>query len=115
MYFQRLNATLARELDAAQIRAPRAAYYAMSLTVEFRAVWLYRIYQGVLERLGSPISLRGLLAEEEGHLTKMLEGLRGLDALAAVRVRRFCEIETRLFGRALRGLENDLEAPALAA
>jgi hypothetical protein len=115
MYFQRLDATLSKALREAQIAAPRAAYYAMSMIVEFRAVWLYRIYQPVLARLASPISLKSLLAEEEAHLERMADGLRVLGALEERLVRRLCDAERRLFERALGALERDLEAPALAA
>ena len=55
-YFQRLEAQILRALPADAGR--RAPYLTMSMLVEFRAVWGYRIYQTVLARAGHGISLK---------------------------------------------------------
>ena len=98
-YFQRLEAEMVRAFPA-NIH-PRAVYLTMSMVVEFRAVWGYRLYQEALVRAGSIVSLKSLLAEESGHLTDMAERLRGLGELDGPRLRGFCAIETALYRRLL--------------
>ena len=75
--------------------------HTVSMVVEFRAVWGYRLYQEALVRAGSIVSLKSLLAEESGHLTDMAERLRGLGELDGPRLRGFCAIETALYRRLL--------------
>ena len=47
----------------------------MSLIVELRAVWFYRLYQETLSEHELSLSLRSVLAEEELHLDAMLARL----------------------------------------
>jgi hypothetical protein len=96
-YFQRLEAEMVRTFPA-DIH-PRAIYLTMSMVIESRAVWGYRLYQAALVRAGSIVSLKSLLAEESGHLTDMAERLQGLGELDIVRLRQFCVIETTLYSR----------------
>jgi hypothetical protein len=98
-YFQRLEAEMVRAFPA-NIH-PRATYLTMSMVVEFRAVWGYRLYQAALVNARSMVSLKSLLAEEAGHLTDMAERLRGLGELDIDRLRRFCAVETALYARML--------------
>jgi hypothetical protein len=98
-YFQRLEAEMVRAFPA-DIH-PRATYLTMSMVVEFRAVWDYRLYQAALVNARSMVSLKSLLAEEAGHLTDMAERLRGLGELDIDRLRRFCAVETKLYARLL--------------
>jgi hypothetical protein len=98
-YFQRLEAEMVRAFPA-DIH-PRAIYLTMSMIVEFRAVWGYRLYQAALVRAGNAVSLKSLLAEESGHLTDMADRLRGLGELDIARLRGFCAIETGLYRRLL--------------
>ena len=98
-YFQRLEAEMVRAFPAGT--HPRAVYLTMSMVIEFRAVWGYRLYQAALTRAGSIVSLKSLLAEEAGHLTDMAARLEGLGELDLPRLRRFCAVETELFARML--------------
>jgi hypothetical protein len=98
-YFHRLEAEIARVFDADA--HPRAVYLTMSMIVEFRAVWGYRLYQAALESAGHTVSLKSLLAEERGHLTNMAERLHGLSELDHARVRELCAIEQRLYRKLL--------------
>jgi hypothetical protein len=98
-YFQRLEAEMVRAFPAGT--HPRAIYLTMSMVVEFRAVWGYRLYQAALVRARSLVSLKSLLAEEAGHLTDMAERLAGLGELDVEQLRRFCAVETGLYGRLL--------------
>jgi hypothetical protein len=102
-YFQRLEASVVSALGTDADR--RAAYLTMSLTVEFRAVWAYRIYQTVLTGAGQAISLKSLLAEEAGHLTDMAERLEGLGQFDTARQRRLLAIEKSLYERLLSALD----------
>jgi hypothetical protein len=103
-YFQRLEAEMVRAFPAGT--HPRAVYLTMSMVVEFRAVWGYRLYQAALVRAGSIVSLKSLLAEESGHLTDMAERLRGLGEFDLGRLRSFCTTETMLYGRFLQALDD---------
>jgi hypothetical protein len=107
MYFQRLDATVKRTVSSADARA---AYLYMSLTVEFRALWLYRLYENLLERLRASLSLRGVLAEEEGHLEGMADRLQALDVWDPELADRLCREERRLFIRLLVALEDHVRA-----
>ena len=98
-YFQRLEAEMVRTFPA-NIH-PRAIYLTMSMVIEFRAVWGYRLYHAALTKAGSMVSVKSLLAEEAGHLTDMAERLRGLGELDIGRLRRFCAAETALYERLL--------------
>jgi hypothetical protein len=105
-YFQRLEAEMVRAFPAGT--HPRAVYLAMSMVVEFRAVWGYRLYQTALTRAGSPVSLKSLLAEESGHLTDMADRLEALGEFDLARLRRFCAVETALYERMLEALSGTL-------
>ena len=95
MYFGRLDAAIAAELGAdTPVEVP---YLYVSLTVELRAIWTYRLYQSVLEKRPGALSLKSVLAEEELHLKQMLKRLRQLGADPEVRVPVFANTEDRLF------------------
>ena len=73
MYFSKLEAILIqrfRETDNS-----RLIYLYMSLLVEFRAVWAYKLLQESVDLHGLEISLDKLLAEEHGHLHSMVRRL----------------------------------------
>ena len=67
MYFGRMDAGISRQVEE------RAAYGWVSLIIELRACWLYRIYNEVVEAAGVHLPLKGLIAEEDGHLEEMFE------------------------------------------
>ncbi len=105
-YFQRLEAEMVRAFPASV--HPRAIYLTMSMVIEFRAVWGYRLYQAALTRAGSIVSLKSLLAEEAGHLTDMAARLQALGELDLPRLRRFCDLETALYSAFLGALSCSL-------
>lgn len=105
-YFQRLEAEMVRAFPAGT--HPRAVYLTMSMVIEFRAVWGYSLYQAALVRVGSPVSLKSLLAEESGHLTDMAERLEALGELDLARLRRFCAAETALYERMQEALSTTM-------
>jgi hypothetical protein len=95
MYFGRLDAAITAELGQdTHIEVP---YLYVSLIVELRAIWTYRLYQSVLEQRPGALSLKSVLAEEELHLEQMQERLRQLGAEPAAFIPAFVRIEDRLF------------------
>ena len=67
MYFGRMDAGISKQVEA------NSAYGWVSLIIELRACWLYRIYNEVVEEAGVHLPLKGLIAEEDGHLEEMFE------------------------------------------
>jgi hypothetical protein len=95
MYFGRLDATVGDALGAnSHVEVP---YLYVSLIVELRAIWTYRLYQEVLTEGSAGLSLKSVLAEEELHLEQMTCRLRELGTDPEARVPRFARIEDRLF------------------
>lgn len=102
MYFQRFEATMAREL--ASCRDDIAVYLYMSMIIELRAVWFYSLYQQALARIDHSMSLKRLLGEEQNHLTDMAERLDHAGELSDERVDGFIQAEHRLYARMLDAL-----------
>ena len=112
-YMGRLDAEIASELgDGAELALP---YLYMSLIVELRAVWLYRLYQTALAEHRTGITLKSVLAEEELHLAAMLARLSELDEAAAIRIDRFCTLENKRFRALWDVIEDECGRERLAA
>lgn len=103
MYFQRLEAQMKRTLESQ--RSLRATYLYMSMIVEFRALWFYRLYQHTLKRLGHGLSLKRVIGEEENHLLDVASRLETEGELSDARAAGFLAAERRLYERLLRGLQ----------
>lgn len=73
MYFSKLEALLIQRFR--ETENSRLIYLYMSLLVEFRAVWAYKLLQESVDVHGLEISLDKLLAEEHGHLHSMVRRL----------------------------------------
>ena len=112
MYFQRLEAMLSRLLR--ESGSARAIYLYMSLIVEFRALWFYRVYQQSLNRAGHSMSLKRILGEEQSHLIEMAKRLDSDDELSDSRVAAFLSFEQKLFERMLDALEQAVRQPLAA-
>ena len=94
-YMGRLDANITSECGrSADAGLP---YLYMSLIVELRAVWFYRLYQAVLDEHATGISLKSVLAEEELHLDAMLARLTETDEECSARMGRFQESEQQRF------------------
>ncbi|MBL4693091.1 MAG: hypothetical protein JKY92_07150 [Magnetovibrio sp.] len=104
MYIKRLVSYIA--LDVKDEAEPlRVAYLYMSMIIEFRAVWSFELFQKSLDGAGVKVSLKSLLAEEQGHLAEMEENLANLDVGTSERIIRFLAKERVLFERLLGRLE----------
>jgi hypothetical protein len=82
----------------------------MSLIVEFRALWFYRLYQQALTRFRSALSLKRVLGEEQNHLGEVAQRLETGGERSDARVERFLELETVLYVRLLGALQRSLGA-----
>lgn len=114
MYFGRLDASIAAGLGPAA--GGEIPYLYVSLIIELRAIWTYRLHQQALDacpRAG--LSLKSILAEENLHLQHMLERLEELDAAPRARVPAFARIEERLFRHLWSVLDGACEALPKAA
>lgn len=114
MYFRRLESYIAQRFKGDQ-SALTAVYLYMSMIIEFRAVWGYTLYQAMLEKKDVKMSLKSLLAEEQGHLTHMEERLAAIGHHSADLIRQFSAEETRLFARMIHAILADMEPQAQAA
>ena len=103
MYFQRLEALIVRLLESQ--RDSQAAYLYMSMIVEFRALWFYRLYEQCLKRAGYAMSLKRLIGEERHHLNDMAQRLELAGDLDDARAHRFLDEERRLYLSLLGALE----------
>jgi hypothetical protein len=89
MYFGRLDAGISSCVDAED------AYPWVSMIVELRACWLYHMYQKALQKAGSSLSLKSLLAEEDLHLAEMFAMVGG----DTPRLQELSALETSLYGK----------------
>jgi hypothetical protein len=112
-YMERLDAEILHELDGAADSA--LPYLYMSLIVELRAVWFYRLYQETLATHQQNVSLRSVVAEEELHLGAMLARLSDMDKDCAPRVKRFQSLERERFRVLWNAIESECSAERLAA
>ena len=113
MYFKRLENFIVTDVEATA-EPRRMAYLYMSMIVEFRAVWAFSVYQLVLDERGMQLSLKSLLAEEQGHLSDMRANLEAADAAMSERIARFLNKEQVLFARFLERLEGSIRTKAAA-
>ena len=83
-----------------------ACYLLTTHTVETRAMEVYPIYQRLLQERVSPISLKTILAEEEGHLEEMEQMIGDTDLESFIGP---CQrIEKALFAEVLGAIEREL-------
>ena len=112
-YMERLDAGIARSLDGTQASA--IPYLYMSLIVELRAVWFYRLYQETLTEHEQALSLKSVLAEEELHLAAMLASLTEIDPDCTAHVRQFQALEQQRFRALWDAIESECSGVRLAA
>lgn len=100
-YLNRLDIEVCRYLkNKFGLRAEKlkyAAYLLVTYAIEVRADALYPVYQEVLQRKGSPVSVRTIIIEEENHLKEMKKQLASLSAHAGEMCQTATELESSLF------------------
>ena len=89
------------------IRRPRLTY-----AIEGRAALLYPIYQDVLAESGSPVSVKMIIVEEEGHLEEMTEQLSALSREWQQHARLACTIEAKLYQQWIKAMGQSLSCVA---
>jgi hypothetical protein len=112
-YMARLDAGITRECGT--LAGSPLPYLYMSLIVEVRAVWFYRLYQAALQENKVGISLKSVLAEEELHLEAMLGRLAEMDAKCAARMAQFRALEQQRFRTLWEAIEQECSGARLAA
>jgi hypothetical protein len=112
MYFQRLEAAMARTL--ARQRSLAATYLYMSLVIEFRALWFYRLYEHSLKRSAHPLSLKRVLGEESSHLEDVARRLEMAGELSDARAAAFLGVEKKLYSRLLEAMQRAVAGVAAA-
>jgi hypothetical protein len=110
LYMDRLDARI-----SAALKPDSLPYLYMSLIIEDRAVWAYRIYHSVLAEQKTGISLSSVLAEERLHLDAMLAEIHRRDTGADEHITAFCGVEHLEFNRFWRAIETALQPLQLAA
>jgi len=95
-YMDRLDAGISSAIPPGEGPLP---YLYMSLIIERRAIWAYRIYQSVLAGRNCGVSLTGVLAEEDRHHDKMLAAIGARDPGLQDRMPAFCAMEHDNFRR----------------
>lgn len=98
-YFGRLDAGLTQPLAKTVHR--ETGYLWVSMVVELRAIWVYRRYQQVLTQAGLPMSLKGIIAEEDRHLEDMVERLDEIGFDVEQALPAAMALEQHLFSRLL--------------
>jgi hypothetical protein len=112
LYMGRLDVEISHELGPS---APMLPYLYMSLIVELRAVWLYKIYQSVLIEQKMGLSLKSILAEEELHRRAMFTQLHEIDQRCESRVAFFSQFEGARFRGLWAHIEEECAVHRLAA
>jgi hypothetical protein len=98
-YFFDLDKLISQSLNESEgVASPKAIYHKTSLTIEFRAISLYRLYQSLLLEMQSEISIANLLVEEERHLQYFL----AIDPFA------YQDIEATCFLKLLHDLQSEV-------
>ena len=112
-YFGRLDAGLTQDLSGSS--QAEISYLWVSLVVELRALWVYRLYQAALAEMRYPMPLKGIIAEEDRHLTDMQTRLEALGFDLADRFDAACGLEKRLFSKLFACLQRDVKGLSRAA
>ena len=86
------------------------AYLLVTFAIEVRADEIYPLYESILVNLPVRISVRSIIAEEEGHLAEMEEALKEWPLELRDLHKDACAIENRLFGEWLSAIEHEMEA-----
>jgi hypothetical protein len=84
------------------------AYLFVTYSIEVRADMLYGIYQEVLDEKKSKISVKSIIAEEEGHLAEMQKMLEIFSPTWEQQVSGMLEIENRLFNEWVASIASTL-------
>ena len=85
------------------------AYLLVTYAIEVRADEIYAIYQEVLTRLRSAVTVKSIIAEEEGHLREMRAMLQQFSSDWETHAKHICRFEERLYSDWLSAIEKCLQ------
>ncbi len=91
--------------NSARIR--ELAYLLVTYAIELRAGELYGIYDELLKKAGSKVTVKSILLEEKEHLKEMKEGLKKWP-LGFKQAEEICKIENSLFKQWLIALSHTI-------
>jgi len=83
------------QLDPIQLKF--AAYLLVTYAIEVRADLIYPIYQDVLNKTSSKVSVRSIIIEEQGHLEEMITQLEKFDPQWKSHADIIIKIEDKLY------------------
>jgi len=86
------------------LRLKFGAYLLVTYAIEVRADLIYPIYQDVLNRNSSKVSVRSIIIEEQGHLEEMISQLERFDPQWERHAGQIILIEERLYKNWLHAL-----------
>jgi hypothetical protein len=111
LYFGRLDSGLTRGLGEAHAET---GYLWVSLVIELRAIWVYRLYHDAVTEAGYPLPLKGIIAEEDKHLIDMIDRLGEIGFDTATALPDAIELEKGLFARLLSAMTAGVAQPVAA-
>jgi len=110
-YLHRLDMQISRYLktqDIPEDKLKYASYLLTTFAIEERADELYPIYAEELDKQGSSISVRMIIAEEQGHLEEMLAQMAGFFDDWEPLAKHATQLESELYAQWMRTLEQEL-------
>ncbi len=111
LYFGRLDSGLTRGLGKVHAET---GYLWVSLVIELRAIWVYRLYQKAVTEVGYPLPLKGIIAEEDKHLIDMVDRLGEIGFDTAAALPSAMDLEKTLFTRLLAAMQAGIAQPVAA-
>lgn len=84
-----------------------ASYLLVTYAIELRAGEIYPIYEEILRKTGSRVTVKSILIEEKEHLEEMIEGLHKLPG-GFIHAKEICAFESELCQKWLQAVENDI-------
>ncbi len=103
---------LKQELGIQGSAMKQLAYLLVTYAIEMRADELYPIYQSVLKRADSKVSVYNIIKEEEGHLREMILSLEGGLPNWEEHAKVILQYEKELFNHWLTIIEAQIRQPA---
>ncbi|WP_158799597.1 hypothetical protein [Pedobacter sp. L105] len=88
---------LRHQLELSGTALKFAAYLLVTYAIEVRADEIYPIYQDVLNRTGSKVSVRSIILEEQGHLEEMIAQLKNFSEDWEMHAENIVALETTLY------------------
>ena len=111
-YLQSLDVELCRYLkDKFKFKGDDlkyAAYLLVTYAIEVRADELYPKYQAVLTESNSPVNVRSIIVEEEGHLLEMRSQLKEFSSDWQTLCDDAVALESKLYGEWISALQREL-------